>query len=70
MRQKKGTRMGNEAYRKNKRGKKLKIGRIDVQFECAVEMVLNLFLSSISVVSYVSVSISPLSSFALASLVF
>ena len=41
-----------------------------VQFECAVEMVLNLFLSSISVVSYVSVSISPLSSFALASLVF
>jgi len=43
--------------------------KIDVQFECAVEIVLNLFLSSISVVSYVSVSISPLSSFALASLV-
>jgi hypothetical protein len=62
--------MGKEAYQRDKRRKKQKIERIDVQFECAVEMVLNLFLSSISVVSYVSVSISPLSSFALASLVF
>jgi hypothetical protein len=62
--------MVKEAYQKTKRGKREENGKIDVQFECAVEMVLNLFLSSISVVSYVSVSISPLSSFALASLVF
>jgi hypothetical protein len=63
----KGQRGISEAEKKEKVEKWKKN---DVQFECAVEMVLNLFLSSISVVSYVSVSISPLSSFALASLVF
>ena len=61
--------LGIEEHRRKQRRQKGKIVEIDIQLEWAVEIVLNLFLSNISVVSYVSVSISPRSSLALASFV-